>query len=101
MPMKLLDPEKMFELAEKMRAFYQEAIDKKTVGASGAGMVKITFNNLFECQSVELEDSALENKVMLQDLIKAAINHVSSTIKPNSKDTLSNLFKKTIAPLSD
>ena len=68
------------EQAQKMRqemGRIQEELEKKTVEvSSGGGMVKVCANGKQRILSITLDDSVmkLEDKEMLQDLVKAGVN---------------------------
>ena len=55
----------------------QEELGQKTVeGSAGGGMVQVTVNGQFNLTAVKIEPSVInpEEKEMLEDLIRAAVN---------------------------
>ena len=95
-------------LERKMQAAQDKIANQELSGESGAGLVKMTMNGHHEAKKIEIDDSLLpglsaENKVILQDLITAAINNANNKIKTLKQSTLptgtdvlglGNLFKE-------
>lgn len=80
---------KMMQQAKAMQGKMQEMQEKMGLesvsGASGGGLVKVTMTCKGQCQGIELDPSIIkaDEKDMLEDLLKAAINDAKS--KADSK----------------
>lgn len=89
--------QQMMQQAQRMQEQMQKSMQKaqenlgqqELVGASGAGMVKITMNGHYAVKRVEIDDAVLsEDKEVLEDLIAAAINDVVRKVEQASKDAM-------------
>ncbi len=72
-------------MQEKMQVMQEKMGNVTVEGASGGGLVKVTMTCKGQCQSIALDDSLIkaDEKEMLEDLLKAAINDAKS--KADSK----------------
>lgn len=82
--------------AQKMQQRMQEAqkalADMIVEGQAGAGLVKVHMNGRHFVKKVILADEALkEDKIMLEDLIAAAVNDAVNKIERESKGKISEL----------
>ncbi len=87
----------LMENAKEMMDKTQEKLSKvKETGESGAGMVKVTMTAKHEVTEVKLDDELLkEDKSVIEDLIKAALNDVTRKIEKVTQDnvmSMSNMF---------
>ena len=64
------------QMQQKIKELQEQLGQREIVGSSGAGMVKVTVNGRMEVVRVRLSDEAarLNDREMLEDLIKAAAN---------------------------
>ena len=74
-----------------MQKAQEELARQETTGESGGGMVKITMNGRHEVRRVEIDESLMDDKEMLEDLIAAACNDVAHRIEAKTKDQMSGL----------
>lgn len=85
---------KMMGKVKEMQARLKEAqdnLEKITVtGEAGAGMVKATANGKKKLLSIDIESTLLSSpdKVLLQDLVVAAVNKAMDEADIKSKDEL-------------
>ncbi len=93
----------IFKMFGKMKDVQNKAKEIKTLmctlkatGESGAGLVKVTVNGEKRVLSIDIDISLLntKDKVVLQDLIVAAINMAIGNIEAKIKDTLQNNYKE-------
>lgn len=61
-------------MQENMQKAQAELAQVEVEGQSGAGMVKITMTCGHEVRRVSIDDSVMDDKEMLEDLIAAALN---------------------------
>ncbi len=83
---KLGDIASLMKNASKIEGMMKEAQEKlakiEVIGEAGAGLVKIKINAQGYALSVFIDDSVLkEDKVILQDLVAAAINDAAQKIE--------------------
>ena len=62
------------QMQENMKKAQEELASLEVEGQSGAGMVKIVMTCAHEVRRVKIDDSVLDDKEMLEDLIAAALN---------------------------
>ena len=82
--------------ARQMQENFQEAqkeMEKLTVdGESGAGLVKVRMNGKHDVVSVVLDDSLFqEDKPVIEDLIRAAVNDAVRKLEEKSQQSLGGL----------
>jgi nucleoid-associated protein EbfC len=79
----------LMKQAQQMQANMKKAQDElakvEVEGQAGSGMVKVTMTCAHEVRRIKLDDSVMDDKEMLEDLIAAALNdavkQVAATIK--------------------
>ena len=85
----------MIQKAKKMQEdmkFAQEEIKSISCqGESGSGAVQITLTGEYLVTKIEIDESLLTDKEMLEDLIMTALNDASSQIREISKAKLKNV----------
>ncbi|CAL4043253.1 Nucleoid-associated protein YbaB [Buchnera aphidicola (Phyllaphis fagi)] len=82
------------KIQEKMKKIQKEIEIMEVTGESGAGIVKITINGIYNCKNIEIDESFLkENKKMIEDLITAAFNDASRRIREAKKQKMSDISK--------
>tara|TARA_B100000965_G_C19069768_1_gene531553 strand:+ start:247 stop:564 length:318 start_codon:yes stop_codon:yes gene_type:complete len=85
---KILDKAK--ELENKMKESQEKIKNISATGISGANSVKITLNGDGEVTDIYLSDHILnEEKVIIEDLIKAAHNNAKSELKNKTSEEIS------------
>ena len=90
----MLDMMKMMGKVKEMQARLKEAQDNlekiNASGESGAGMVKATVNGKKKLIHLEIDPSILNSrdKVLVQDLVIAAINKALEEVEVKSKEEL-------------
>jgi nucleoid-associated protein EbfC len=91
LPALLRNAKKMQQMMENTQ---EELAKIQVVGESGAGAVKIYINARHMVSKVEIEDDIMkEDKVILQDLVAAAINNASSKIDEITKNKMMDAGK--------
>lgn len=90
----------LFGKAKKMQEQMQEQVKKvqdelhnaQQIGEAGAGLVRVTMNGRHDVLRVHIEASLLkEEKVVLEDLIAAAVNDAVRKVEENNKQKLAKL----------
>ena len=85
----------MMKQVQKMQEDLQKEqarlAQEEVTGESGGGMVKIRLNGRHEARRVEIDESLMDDREMLEDLIAAAINDASHKVAEMSKDSMSGL----------
>ncbi len=79
------------EVQKKMQAA-QEAIAKMEVtGEAGGGLVKVTMTGKHELVKVEIDDSLMDDKEMLEDLIVAGVNSAVRKVEEEIQQRMSEV----------
>ena len=85
---KILDKAK--ELEAKMKESQEKIKEIKVEGVSGSNSVKITLDGEGEMQSIKLSDEIMkEDKIIIEDLIKAAHQDAKTKIKSKTSEEIS------------
>ena len=79
---------KFKEAQEKMKQIKEELDTLEASSESGAGLVKVTVNGKKELISIEIDDSILNEKEMVQDLVVAASNNALKEIDIKIKEQM-------------
>jgi DNA-binding YbaB/EbfC family protein len=81
---------KMKEVQARIKEAQDNLINIKTTTESGGGMVKATMNGRRQLVALDIDPTLLkvEDKVMVQDLIIAAVNKASEEIEVLAKEEL-------------
>ena len=83
----------LMKQAQQMQANMKKAQDElakvEVEGQAGSGIVKITMTCSHEVRRVQLGDSVMDGKEMLEDLIAAAMNDAVKQAAATTKDKMS------------
>lgn len=81
---------KMKEVQARIKEAQDNLVNIKTSGESGGGMVKATVNGKRQLIALEIDPTLLkaEDKIMVQDLIVAAVNKASEEAEVLAKEEL-------------
>ena len=83
--------QKAKKMQEDMKIAQKEIKSTSCQGESGAGAVKITLTGEYHITNIQIDESLLTNKEILEDLIMTALNDTSSQISEISKEKLKNV----------
>ena len=83
--------QKAKKMQEDMKIAQEEIKSTVCQGESGSGDVKITMTGEYCVTNVEIDESLLTDKEILEDLIMTALNDASSQISEISKAKLKNV----------
>ncbi len=83
----------LMKQAQQMQANMKKAQDElakvEVEGQAGSGMVKVTMTCAHEVRRIKLDDSVMDDKDMLEDLIVAALNDAVKQVAATTKDRMS------------
>ena len=81
---------KMKEVQARIKEAQDNLVNIKTTGESGGGMVKATVNGKRQVIALDIDSTLLkvEDKVMVQDLVIAAINKASEEVEVLAKEEM-------------
>ena len=83
--------QKAKKMQEDMKIAQEEIKLTSCHGESGSGAVKITLTGEYLVTNIQINESLLTDKQVLEDLIMTALNDASSQISEISKEKLKNV----------
>ncbi|MDR9499048.1 MAG: YbaB/EbfC family nucleoid-associated protein [Hydrogenovibrio sp.] len=85
----------LMKQAQEMQKNVQEAQEEiakmEVPGEAGGGLVKVTMTGKHELVKVEIDDSLMDDKEMLEDLFAAAVNSAARAVEDMSKERMGGL----------
>jgi DNA-binding YbaB/EbfC family protein len=79
------------KMQEDMQKNQAELANMEVNGQSGGGMVSVVMTGRHDIRRVMIDDSMMDDKEMLEDLIAAAVNDAVRQIENKSKDKMSDM----------
>jgi len=79
------------EMQKNMQTAQEEISNMEVKGEAGGGMVKITMTGRHELTKVEIDDSLMDDKEMLEDLFAAAVNSAARNLESVSQEKMGGL----------
>ena len=83
--------QKAKKMQEDMKIAQEEIKSTSCQGESGSAAVKITLNGEYRATNIQIDESLLTDKEILEDLIMTALNDASSQVSEISKAKLKNV----------
>ena len=83
--------QKAKKMQEDMKIAQEEIKSTSCQGESGSGAVRITLNGDYRATNIQIDESLLTDKVILENLIMNALNDASSQVSEISKAKLKNV----------
>ncbi|AVG16601.1 YbaB/EbfC family nucleoid-associated protein [Chromobacterium vaccinii] len=77
------------QMQENMKKAQEELALVEVEGQSGAGMVKVLMTCSHDVKRVAIDDSVLDDKEMLEDLIAAAFNDAVRKVESTTQERMS------------
>ena len=81
------------EMQKKMQEMQNSLSNLEVEGTSGGGMVKVIMNCKNEVKKIDVDPSVIkqDDKIMMEDLIVAALNDAKSKAEEKSQDEMKKL----------
>lgn len=79
------------KMQEDMQKSQAELANMEVTGKSGGGMVSVVMTGRHDIRRVNIDDSVMDDKEMLEDLIVAAANDAVRQIEKESKSKMSGM----------
>ena len=76
------------QMQENMKKAQEQLAQVEVEGQSGAGMVKVTMTCAHEVRRVAIDDSVMDDKEMLEDLVAAALNDAVRRVEQVSAERM-------------
>ena len=81
--------------AQQMQADMQKAQEEianmEVEGQSGGGLVKVAMTGRHDLKKVMIDDSVMDDKDMLEDLVAAAVNDAVRQVEKTNKEKMSGV----------
>lgn len=79
------------KMQEDMKIAQDEIAAMEMKGESGGGLVSVTINGAHECRRVSIDDSLMDDKEMLEDLVAAALTDAAQRLAAASEERMAGV----------
>jgi len=79
------------KMQEEMKSAQAELASMGVTGQSGGDMISVVMTGRHDVKRIEIDDSVMDDKEMLEDLVAAAVNDAVRQIESKSKDKMSGM----------
>lgn len=79
------------DMQKNMQAAQEEIAKMEVSGEAGGGMVKVTMTGKHELIKVDIDDSLMDDKEMLEDLFAAAVNSAARRVEEVTQEKMGGL----------
>jgi len=79
------------EMQKNLQAAQEEIAQTKVQGEAGGGLLKVVMTGKHELVKVEIDDSIMDDKEMLEDLFAAAVNSAVRKVEEVSAEKMGAL----------
>ncbi|WP_198265774.1 YbaB/EbfC family nucleoid-associated protein [sulfur-oxidizing endosymbiont of Gigantopelta aegis] len=79
------------KMQEDMQKSQAELANMEVNGQAGGGMVTVVMTGRHDIRRVSIDDSVMDDKEMLEDLVAAAVNDAVRQIEKESKSKMSGM----------
>lgn len=79
------------DMQKNMEKAQAEIAEMEVTGEAGGGLVKVTMTGKHELVKVELDDSLMDDKEMLEDLVAAAVNSAVRRVEDTTQERMGGL----------
>ncbi len=76
------------QMQENMKKMQEELANVEVEGQSGAGMVKVVMTCKYDVRRVSIDDSVMDDKEMLEDLVAAAVNDAVRKVESTTQERM-------------
>lgn len=77
------------QMQERMKKAQEELADVEVEGQSGSGIVKVTMNCAHVVRRIAIDQAAMDDREMLEDLVAAAVNDAVRRVEETSQSKMS------------
>ena len=83
---------------EEMQKMQEQLAAIEVEGQSGAGMVKVVMTCKYDVRRVTIDDSAMDDKEMLEDLLAAVVNDAVRRVEATTQEKMAGAASKLNLP---
>jgi DNA-binding YbaB/EbfC family protein len=76
------------QMQENMKKMQEQLASVEVEGQSGAGMVKVLMTCKHDVRRVTIDDSVMDDKEMLEDLLAAAVNDAVRRVETTTQEKM-------------
>lgn len=76
------------QMQENMKKVQDQLASVEVEGQSGAGMVKVLMTCKYDVRRVTIDDSVMDDKEMLEDLLAAAVNDAVRRVESTTQEKM-------------
>ena len=77
------------QMQENMKAMQDQLASVEVEGQAGTGMVKVQMTCKYDVRRVSIDDSVMDDKEMLEDLVAAALNDAVRKVEATTQEKMS------------
>ena len=77
------------QMQENMKVMQDQLASVEVKGQAGAGMVKVQMTCKYDVRRVSIDDSVMDDKEMLEDLVAAALNDAVRKVEATTQEKMS------------
>lgn len=79
------------KMQEDMKQAQADIANMEVIGESGGGMVSVVMTGRHDIKKIAIDDSVMNDKEMLEDLVAAAVNDASRKVEALSQDKMAGM----------
>ena len=79
------------QMQENMKKMQDQLASVEVEGQSGAGMVKVQMTCKYDVRRVSIDESVMDDKEMLEDLVAAALNDAVRKVEAATQDKMAGV----------
>ena len=79
------------QMQENMKKMQDQLASVEVEGQSGAGMVKVQMTCKYDVRRVSIDDSVMDDKEMLEDLVAAALNDAVRKVEAATQEKMAGV----------
>lgn len=79
------------QMQENMRKAQEELASIEVEGQSGAGMVKVQMTCKYDVRRVSIDESVMDDREMLEDLLAAAVNDAVRRVETTTQEKMGSM----------
>jgi DNA-binding YbaB/EbfC family protein len=76
------------QMQENMKKVQDQLATVEVEGQSGAGMVKVLMTCKYDVRRITIDDSVMDDKEMLEDLVAAAVNDAVKRVESTTQERM-------------
>lgn len=77
------------QMQERMKKAQEELADVEVEGQAGSGIVKVTMTCAHQVRRIAIDQAAMDDREMLEDLVAAAVNDAVRRVEETSQSKMS------------